>query len=173
MTDRATATNRAWRTPKTMTPTIVVAASPTSTFLIRASPRHALGLISPREAEMMTAPSTALGRYCMGAVRNSSTTATTPASISPANCVRPPIWSLTAVREPLAPIGNPWVMLAAILLAPIAASSASAPRERSCGQDRIVEADDEDAQGGRQDVENGANVKVGQADSGQAGRDLA
>ena len=39
------------------------------------------------------------------------------------------IWSLTAVREPLAPIGKPWLMLAARLAAPMAASSASA---RTC-----------------------------------------
>ena len=77
----------------------------------------------------MTAPSVALGRYCIGAVRNSSTRATTPAASRPANCVRPPIWSLTAVREPLAPIGIPWLMLAARMAAPMAVSSASA---RTC-----------------------------------------
>jgi hypothetical protein len=45
------------------------------------------------------------------------------------SCVRPPIWSLTAVREPLAPTGKAWVIPAARLAAPIAASSVSA---RTC-----------------------------------------
>jgi hypothetical protein len=44
-------------------------------------------------------------------VRNSSAQATTAAAIRPANWVRPPIWSLTAVRELLARIWKDWVLI--------------------------------------------------------------
>ena len=42
-----------------------------------------------------------------GLIRNSSTQATT----APANWVRPPIWSLTAVRVLLTRIWNDWVVI--------------------------------------------------------------
>jgi hypothetical protein len=78
----------------------------TSTRLVRANPRQEAGSISPMAAATITAPRAALGRYCIGSVRKSSTQAMAPAPISPEIWVRPPIWSLTAVREPLAPTGN-------------------------------------------------------------------
>ena len=61
----------------------------------------------------------------MGAVRKTNTKATTPAASRPEICVRPPIWSFTAVREPLAPTGIPWLTAAARPAAPIAVSSAA------------------------------------------------
>ena len=61
----------------------------------------------PMAADTITAPSTAEGRYDIGVVRNRSTKAMVPAATSPAICVRAPIWSFTAVRDPLAPSGSP------------------------------------------------------------------
>ena len=105
--DRATATTSASRTPTVMTPAMVTAAMATSTRLVWARPCQAGRSTSPRAAATMTAPRVALGRYCMGSVSNNSTTVMDPAASSPASWVRAPIWSLTAVREPLAPTGNP------------------------------------------------------------------
>ena len=125
--DSATATSSASRTPTATTPAMVTAAIATSTLLVRARPRQASGFTIPMAAATMTAPRVALGRYCIGSVRNSSTRAMTTAASRPESWVRAPIWSLTAVRDPLAPIGNPWLIPAARLAAPMAPSSVSAP----------------------------------------------
>ncbi len=53
-------------------------------------------------------------------------TATVAAATSPATWLRAPMLSLTAVRDPLAPSGKPWVTPAAAFAAPIASSSCDA-----------------------------------------------
>ena len=68
----------------------------------------------------ITAPSTALGSSSTGSVRNSKTSAMTAAEMIPTTWVRPPVWSLTAVRDPLAPTAKDWVRPAAALAAPSA-----------------------------------------------------
>ena len=62
-------------------------------------------------------------------MKKSRMTRIAPAATRPPSCVRTPIESFTAVREPLAPIGKPWVSPAATLAAPIANTSCSA---RTC-----------------------------------------
>ena len=96
---------------------------PTSNRLTADNARQAPGSTRPIAAETMTAPSTADGKYDIGVVRNRSTRAIAPAATSPAICVRAPIWSFTAVREPLAPSGKPCVIPAAALNPEKASSS--------------------------------------------------
>ena len=80
----------------------------------------------------MIAPSAAFGRSAIGPVRNSSTSTTAAAASRPAIWLRAPIASLTAVREPLAPSGRPWVTPAAACAAPMASSSWSTRMCWSC-----------------------------------------
>ena len=54
----------------------------------------------------MTAPSTALGRYCIGSVKKSRTSAIVAVAVKPAIWVRAPVWALTEARDPLAPSGT-------------------------------------------------------------------
>ena len=72
---------------------------------------------------MMMAARTAVGRYWMGAVRNSRIKPTVTALISPPTWLVTRMESLTAVREPLAPIGMPEVKPAATFEIPKASSS--------------------------------------------------
>ena len=109
-----------------MTNRVVIAAMTTSALLLRASDRHCAGSISFEAAYTITAPSTAEGRYWMGPVRNSRMTAMVAAAASPLTWLVAPMSSLTAVRDPLAPTGMPWVNPAATLANPNASSSWSA-----------------------------------------------
>ena len=110
-------------TPATITPPAVTAAIASSTRSVLASSRQTAGSIRPIAAATITAPSTALGRSAIGPVRNRITSTIAPAAISPAIWLRAPMPSLTAVREPLAPTGIPWLTPAAALAAPMASSS--------------------------------------------------
>ncbi len=124
--DSTTARNSAVSTPTVSTSTVVTSAMTTSERLARRSVRQALASMMPTEAKMMIAASTAVGRYWMGPVRNSRITPTASA------LTRPPTWlvtcmsSLTAVRDPLAPIGIPALNPAAMFDVPKASSSWSA-----------------------------------------------
>ena len=123
MIESPTATTSAWSTPKTTTQPIVTPAIATSTRSILASARQASGSTMLIPAATITAPSTACGRYCTGAVRKRRITTIDPAAKRPAICVRAPIASFTAVRAPLAPTENACVKPAAAFAAPIVRSS--------------------------------------------------
>ena len=91
-------------------PRVVTAAIATSTRSTAASARQAAGSTRPIAAETITAPSTALGRYCTGSVRNEQERPRPRRPrASPAIWLRAPIASFTAVRDPLAPIEKPCV----------------------------------------------------------------
>src|SRR6478609_9696073 len=105
------------------THTTVMAAMTTSTLLLRVSSRHCTGSISLAAAYTMTAPSTAEGRYSIGAVRKSRMTTIVPAAASPLTWLVAPMSSLTAVRDPLVPTGMLWVTPAEIWATPKARSS--------------------------------------------------
>ena len=94
-----------------------------SEWLLRASDRHCPGSISLEAANTITAPRTAEGRYWRGPVRKRRITAIVAAAVSPLTWLVAPISSLTAVRDPLAPTGIPWVTPAAIWVKPKARSS--------------------------------------------------
>jgi hypothetical protein len=89
-----------------ITPAAVTAAIASSTLSVLASSRQTAGSIRPIAAVMMTAPSTALGRSAIGAVKNSRTSRIAPAASRPAIWLRAPMLSLTAVREPLGSDGQ-------------------------------------------------------------------
>ena len=124
-----------------------MAAMTTSTRLLRASSRHCAGSISFAAAYTMTAPSTAEGRYSMGAVRNSRMTAIVAAAASPLTWLVAPMSSLTAVRDPLVPTGMPCVKPAEIWATPNASSSWSASTTSWCraAKERAVRIESENA----------------------------
>jgi 2-keto-3-deoxy-6-phosphogluconate aldolase len=82
-TDSAIASSSARSTPTVTTPTRVMTAIATSARLTRAIPFQASTSIRPRAAITMTAPRVAFGKYWMGAVRKSKTSAITTADSSP------------------------------------------------------------------------------------------
>ncbi|HEX6424954.1 MAG TPA: hypothetical protein VFZ79_15830 [Acidimicrobiales bacterium] len=118
--ESTTATASPHSTPTTTTPNVVTAAMTTSAVPAARNARHSSRSTSPTAATTITAPRTALGRSSTGSVNNTKTTATVAAEMTPTSCVRPPVWSLTAVLDPLAPIANDWVGPAAALAAPSA-----------------------------------------------------
>jgi hypothetical protein len=104
--------------PHPFTTPSVALPSPTSALLSQDAGR---GTVVRREAARGIVADNLLTDYGLrilstisvssGLVRNSSTQATTAAAIRPANWVRPPIWSLTAVRELLTRIWKDWVLI--------------------------------------------------------------
>ena len=74
-------------------------------------------------ANTITAPRMADGRYSIGAVRNKRMTAIAAAAVSPLTWLVALMSSLTAVGDPLVPIGMPCVTPAEIWAMPDASSS--------------------------------------------------
>ena len=96
--------------------------------------------IKRSDANRMMAPRTADGRYWIGAVRNSRINAMVPKATRPLTWLVARIESFTAVRDPLAPIGMPWLKPEATLATPKASSSWSASTVSRCfaANDRAV-----------------------------------
>ena len=70
--------------PKTITPIVVIAAIMTGTRPDAASERQASGSTMLSAAVTMSAPRSGVGRYSIGAVRNTSTIATSTTDTNPA-----------------------------------------------------------------------------------------
>ena len=138
------------------------------------------GFTMPMAAATMTPPRVALGRYRIGSVRNTSTRAMTAAASRPESWVRAPIWSLTAVRDPLRPdrepLGDPGGQAGRAHGAQLGVGDdvlAAAAGEGAGDQDLVGVADEEDAEGRRQQRQGVARVEARALDAGQARGDLA
>ena len=112
--------------PSATTPSVVIAARPTSVRSMFQISRSVRVSNSEIETNTSNAPKAATGTYCKGPVKNSNTTAIVAAATNPVTWVRPPAASATAVRESAPVTANPCEMADARLAAPNAANSRSA-----------------------------------------------
>ena len=117
--DSATAMRIPSSTPKKITPSVAVSMSTNDDFRIRKNFAAAVTSIRDRAAAMTIAASAEFGRFASRSGSRTSITTTSAAPTRPVTWLLAPLFSATAVREPLVEIGNPWNSPANALAAPI------------------------------------------------------